>query len=71
MQERFHDTSWEGHGQSPFGGAPSASGSGGDNLDRLRDLGRAHAEAGDDGIDRAVSGDSVKFNNSNRQTGGQ
>jgi hypothetical protein len=50
---------------------PSSEVSGGDNLTRLRREAGDILAAGNDAIDRALSGDSEAFLRANRQQGGQ
>jgi hypothetical protein len=52
-------------GQRPDGPAP------GGNLDGLRQAGHDYLAAGDAAIERALSGDSTKFLEANKQQGGE
>ena len=62
--ERQHEQE-SGGGQGPAGGAP------GGNLNGLRQAGQDFLAAGDAAIARALSGDSTKFLESNKQQGGE
>jgi hypothetical protein len=42
-----------------------------ENLDSLREAGESFFQAGDDAINRALSGDSLAFLSATRQEGGQ
>ncbi len=53
------------------GGGPLQGDSGGGELSRLRRQGEDFLAAGDEAIDRALSGNSEAFITANRQHGGQ
>ncbi len=54
-----------------IGGNAPVAGGGGSNLNEMRRAGEGFLAAGDDAINRALSGNSERFLAANRQQGGQ
>jgi len=65
LRERANDMH-EQEPQNPSSGTPAS-----DNLDALREAAERLLAAGDDAINRALSGNSEAFLEANRQQGGQ